>query len=104
MAQPDTGMKLVLLAGGMTFANEWFQAHEVNYRVAVATVLAAAGTAGIGRISPGGAASLGLMALIAAAATPLKGKSPIQQLAAVVNGSPATAKTTRTTTSRQQVA
>lgn len=104
MAQPDTGMKLVLLAGGMTFANEWFQAKQINYRVAVATVLAAAGVAGIGRISPGGAASLGLMALIAAAATPLNGKSPIQQLNAVVNGSSATVKTSSTATAKQQVA
>jgi hypothetical protein len=80
-------MKLVLLAGTLTFGNEWYQTHEINWRVPVATVLAAAGTAGLGRVSPGGAAGIGVMALIVAAATPLNGKSPIQELASVVNGS-----------------
>jgi hypothetical protein len=83
----DTGMKLVLLAGTLTFTNEWLQTHEVNWRVPVATVLAAAVTAGIGKLSSGGATSLGLMALIVAAATPINGKSPIEEIGTVVNGS-----------------
>jgi hypothetical protein len=48
-------------------------------------VLAAAATAGLGRVSPGGATGLGVMALIVAAATPLNGKSPIQEIGSVVN-------------------
>lgn len=101
----DTGMKLVLLAGTLTFGNEWLQTQSLNWRVPVATVLAAAALAGVGKVSPGGATSLGIMALIVAASTPLNGKSPIQALTAVVNGQPATtkvstptAKTTATTT------
>ena len=81
----DTGMKLVLAAGTLTFANEWVQTHAINWRVPVATVLAAAAVAGIGKVSSGGATSLGVMALIVAAATPLNGKSPIQELATVVS-------------------
>jgi hypothetical protein len=97
MASPDTGMKLVLLAGTLTFSNEWLQTKRLNYRVPVATVLAAAATAGLGRVSPGGAASLGVMALIVAAATPLNGKSPIQEIGTLVNGSrTAKSKTTAT--------
>lgn len=92
----DTGMKLVLLAGTLTFGNEWYQTHEINWRVPVATVLAAAAVAGIGRVSPGGATSMGVMALIVAAATPLNGQSPIQELNTVINGS-RTAKKTATT-------
>jgi hypothetical protein len=88
MASPDTGMKIVLLAGTLTFSNEWLQTREINWRIPVATVLAAAATAGVGRVSPNGAATLGVMALIVAAATPLNGKSPIQQISSVVNGSP----------------
>lgn len=80
-------MKLVLLAGTLTFSNEWLQTHEINWRVPVATVLAAAVTAGIGKLSSGAATSLGLMALIVAAATPINGKSPIQEIGSVVNGS-----------------
>jgi hypothetical protein len=78
-------MKLVLLAGSLTFSNEWLQTRELNWRVPVATVLAAAATAGLGRVSPGGATGLGVMALIVAAATPLNGKSPIQEIGSVVN-------------------
>ena len=88
MASPDTGMKLVLLAGTLTFSNEWLQTHEINWRIPVATVLAAAATAGVGRVSPNGAASLGVMALIVAAATRLNGESPIERISSVVNGSP----------------
>jgi hypothetical protein len=83
----DTGMKLVLLAGTLTLGNEWLQTRELNWRIPVATVLAAAATAGVGKISPGGGTSLGVMALIVAAATPLNGKSPIQEIGTVVNGS-----------------
>jgi hypothetical protein len=92
----DTGMKLVLLAGTLTFTNEWIQTHEINWRVPVATVLAAAAIAGVSKVSPGGATSLGVMAVIVAAATPLNGKSPIQEIASVV-GSHATAHKTKTT-------
>jgi|SRR5215469_3311906 len=81
----DTGMKLVLLAGTLTFTNEWVQTHEVNWRIPVATVLAAAAVAGIGKVSSGGATSLGVMAVIVAAATPLNGKSPIQELNTVIS-------------------
>lgn len=97
MAAVDTGMKLVLLAGTLTFSNEWLQTKEVNWRVPVATVLAAAVVAGVGRVSPGGAASMGVMALIVAAATPLAGKSPIQEIGNVVNHSASTKKTATTT-------
>lgn len=87
----DTGMKLVLLAGTMTFGNEWLQTRQLNWRVPVATVLAAAAVSGFSNISPNGATSLGVMALIVAAATPLNGKSPIQEIGGFVNP-PSTAK------------
>jgi hypothetical protein len=96
--QADTGMKLVLVAGSMTFANEWYQAHEINWRIPVATVLAAAIVAGVGKVSPGGGAGLGVMALIVAAVTPLNGKSPVQQLTTIVG--PPTAKGSATTTQK----
>ena len=93
----DTGMKLVLAAGSLTFANEWLQTKEINWRVPVATVLAAAAIGGIGSISGPAATSLGAMAVIVAAVTPLNGRSPIQEIGAVVNTS-RTAKTKATTT------
>jgi hypothetical protein len=78
-------MKLVLVAGGLTLANEWLQTNSINWRVPVATVLAAVAVNAVGQISPNGATSLGLLALIVAAATPLNGKSPIQQINTTVN-------------------
>lgn len=89
-------MKLVLAAGTLTFANDWVQTRAINWRIPVATVLAAAAVAGIGKVSSGGATSLGVMAVIVAAATPLNGKSPIQEIAAVV-GTRSTVHKTSTT-------
>ena len=86
MASPDTGMKLVLVAGVMTFGNEWYQTHDLNWRVPIATVIAAAVTAGIGHVSPGAGVGIGVMALVVAATTPLNGKSPVQELSSVVDG------------------
>jgi hypothetical protein len=93
----DTGMKLVLVAGTLTFTNDWVQTRAINWRVPVATVLAAAAVAGIGKVSSGGATSLGVMAVIVAAATPLNGKSPIQEIASVVNQRSTMRKTTTKT-------
>ena len=91
----DTGMKLVFLAGTLSFSNEWLQTKQVNWRIPVATALAAAAVSGLGNISPNGATSLGVMALIVAAATPLNGKSPIQEIGAFINP-PANAKSKTT--------
>lgn len=96
---PDTGMKLVLLAGSLTLINEWVQTKAINWRVPIATVLGAAATSAIGRVSPNGATALGIMALIVAATTPLNGKSPIEEINATVNKSP-TAKPTPTVRGR----
>lgn len=95
----DTGMKLVLTAGGLTLGNEWLQTHQLNWRIPVATVLAAAATSGLGKVSSRGATSIGVMALIVAAATPLNGKSPIQQIAGLVNH-PSSVKTKTTAGTR----
>lgn len=94
----DTGMKLVLVAGGLTLANEWLQTQHINWRVPVATVLAAAAVSVIGHVSPNGGTALGVMALIVAAATPLNGKSPIQQINATVNHPPTTKSKSTVTT------
>lgn len=90
-------MKVVLLAATLTFGNEWYQTHEINWRIPVAGALAAVAVAGIGRVSPTAGISVGLMALIVAATTPLNGKSPVQELALIVDGS-RTKKTKATTT------
>lgn len=79
-----TGTNLVLLTGGLTFTNEWLQTKEINWRIPVATLIAAAVVDGLSHLSPGGATALGVMTLIAGATVPINGKSPIQELLTVL--------------------
>lgn len=74
------GPGLVLAAGTVTFGNEWIQTSKMNWRVPVATLLGAWMFAGIDKISDKASAGLGVMVLLAALATPLNGKSPIQEI------------------------
>lgn len=87
---------IVLVAGGMTFANEWYQTHEVNWRVPIATALAAALIDGISHVSENAGITLSIMVLIAAATTRMNGKSPVETLAEVF-------RTTNNTRARARV-
>jgi hypothetical protein len=70
-----TGTTLVLVAGTITFANEWYQTKVFNWRVPIATVLIAAGFEGLDKFDPRVATGLGIMALIVAGTTTFNGKS-----------------------------
>lgn len=80
----EYGVPLVLAAGGLTFANEWLQTDQLNFRVPVATLLGAGAIGIISQISPGAANSLGILVLLAAASTRLNGKSPLDELSAAL--------------------
>lgn len=75
MAQ-STGIMLV--AGGISFGNEWLQTKTPNWRIPVATAASAAFLAGIEKLYPKAAIGLGTIALITVLITPLHGKSPMQ--------------------------
>jgi hypothetical protein len=79
MANVATG--IVLLAGTTTFANEWYQTGQVNWRVPVATLLAAAAIDGFAHIDEKAAVGLSIMVLIAASVTKFNGKSTVDTLA-----------------------
>lgn len=79
MANTATG--IILIAGTVTFANEWYQTHEVNWRVPVATVLVAAVFDGLAHIDDHAAVGLSIMVLIAAMVTKFNGKSAADTLA-----------------------
>ena len=83
MAETSSGPAMVLIAGTLTFGNEFVQANEFNVKVIAATLLGAWFMMGVAKVSPKGATALGFMVLLAAAATPVKGKSPFQELASV---------------------
>jgi hypothetical protein len=79
MANTATG--IILLAGTITFANEWYQTHEVNWRVPVATVLVAAAFDGLAHIDSHAAVGLSIMVLIGASVTKFNGKSAADTMA-----------------------
>lgn len=76
---------IIMIAGTLTFANEWYQVDKINWRVPIATFGAAWLIAGISEVSSNTATGLAVMALIVACVTPLNGKSPVQEIASVVN-------------------
>jgi hypothetical protein len=83
-----TGPNLVLLAGTATFGNEWLQTGNVNWQIPIATLLGALALSVIDKISAGASTGLGAMVLIGALATPINGKSPIQEIQSNFPNSP----------------
>lgn len=83
-----TGTILVLTTGTITFTNEWLQKHELNWRIPIATFIAAAATDVIDKASHRSATVLGVLALIAGLTAPLAGKSPIQEFNSIIGKAP----------------
>lgn len=75
MAQ-STG--IILLAGSVSFGNEWLQTSTPNFRIPVATLMSALFLNGVEKIYPKAAIGLGTIVLITVLVTPLHGKSPLQ--------------------------
>lgn len=75
MAQ-STG--LMLVAGSISFGNEWLQTEKINWRVPIATLASAFFLDGIERLYPKAAVGLSVIVLITVVITPLHGKSPLQ--------------------------
>lgn len=79
----NTATGIILFAGTMTFANEWYQTKAVKWQIPVATLLLAAGFDGLSAIDSGIATTLAVMVLIGAAVTKFNGKSAADTLAGV---------------------
>lgn len=99
----NVGTEIILLAGTMTFANEWYQTKKVNFRVPVATLLAAAAIDGLSHIDNRAGVGLSIMVLIGASVTKFGGKSVIDTLADIFGKSSASAsaKTNTKATTRR---
>jgi hypothetical protein len=80
------GAMLVLTAGGITFATKFYYSHDLDWKVAIATPLIAAGFAGMGKLDPKATMVLGVMALAAAATTKFNGHSFTDILLALGKG------------------
>jgi len=83
---------IILAAGTMTFANEWYQTKQVNWRVPIATLILAAAFDGLARLDNGAATSLAVIAFIGAGTTEFNGKSAFATLAQLFPAKGTTAK------------
>lgn len=71
----STAAGIILIAGGITFANEWYQEHSINWRVPIATVLAAAVFDGLAKLDDKAAVGVSIIVLIGAFVNKINGKS-----------------------------
>lgn len=81
----STAAVIVLTAGTATFTNKWYQEHRVDWKIPLATVLAAAAVDGMSRLDEKGATLLSVMVLIAALSTKFNGKSVFDSLSGIEN-------------------
>jgi hypothetical protein len=91
----NTATGIILVAGTITFANEWYQTGKVNWRVPVATMLAAAVFDGLANIDSKAAVGLSIVVLIGAFTTKFGGKSASATLAELFANSNPKATTTK---------
>lgn len=78
------GAGLVLIAGILSFSNEWLQTGKVNWRVPIATLVGGWLVGELSALDNNAGTSLGVMVLIAAATTSLNGKSAVDEIASVL--------------------
>lgn len=85
----STATAVVLTAGTITFANEWYQTKELNWKIPLATILAALATDALSHISDNAALGLSILILIGAATTRFNGKSVADTLSETFSKQPA---------------
>lgn len=78
---------IVLLAGTLTFGNEWYQTGQPNWRVVPATLLGAWGFTALDKLSPTASVGLASIVLIGALTTKFGGKAPLDELNTVLKSS-----------------
>lgn len=79
----STAPGIILIAGTLTFSNEWYQTGKVNWRVPIATFGGAWFMAAIAEVDERAAVGIAVMVLIVAASTPFNGKSVFQEIGTV---------------------
>jgi hypothetical protein len=74
---PDTNVAtgIVIVAGTVTFGNEWYQTKEVNWKIPLATILIALGIDGLSHLDSNAATGLAILVLIGAVTTKFNGQS-----------------------------
>lgn len=85
---PATATSIVLTAGTITFANEWWQAREIEWRIPIATVFAAAIFEGLASVDAQAATGIAVIILLASLTTRVHGKSIADSVGDVFNAKP----------------
>lgn len=80
MASTATGV--ILIAGTITFVTEWYNTGKVNFKVPVATLLAAAVFDGLAKLDDKAAVALSIMVLLGAVTVKWGGRSVVETIAA----------------------
>lgn len=68
---------VTLVAGGITFVNQWYWTRNLDWKVPVATVFLAAGMSGLAKLDTKTANILSIFVLMGAATTKFNGHSAI---------------------------
>lgn len=80
---------ITLTAGTATFVNKWYQTHQADWRIPVATVILAAGTGGLASLDNKAGLLLAWLVMLGAVTTKFNGKSVIDTIGDVSRKSPA---------------
>lgn len=88
---------ITLVAGGITFTNQWYQTRNLDWKVPVATVILAGGIDVLSNLDGRAATILSLLILMGAATTQYNGKSALDAVTALA-GSKKTAPPKGSTT------
>jgi hypothetical protein len=83
-----TATVIIITAGTITFTNEWLQTHEVNLRIPLATVLAAAVFDTLAHFNDKAATGLAIIVLLGAVTTKFSGKSIANEVRDTFKGKP----------------
>jgi hypothetical protein len=71
---------ITLVAGGMTFVNEWYQTKNIDWKVPIATSLLAVGMEVFAKASNSAATALSVIIFLGAATTQFNGKSTVDTI------------------------
>lgn len=79
----STAPGIVMIAGGLTFFNEWYQTDKVNWRVPIATFGGAWFVSAIAVVDERAAVGIAVMVLIGASSAKFGGKSVFDEIGAI---------------------
>lgn len=80
----ETAPVIVIVAGSMTFVNQWYWTKNFDWKVPVATLLLAAGIDGLSHLDSKLATGLSLLVLLGAATTEFDGHSVMNTVSNLV--------------------